>query len=118
MSESSHPPLPPGSESWIRDDCGKLLLLWWPNGSGFVETIECDNHARPWVAARCRCAWLDEAETIRESLLEYGIPGGMLNEMLEHSPETFGPASREIRIAQRLRTPGPSGAEGRSGDEI
>ena len=60
------PPLPPGCEEWLRiDEHGILLAKLEQDGCAW--TCASDPTLRPWVVARCRCAWKDEAERLGRS---------------------------------------------------
>ena len=64
----------------------------YPNQPQFIEWghIPMIPRDEQQGCAEARCAFLDEAKRLRQSLDETGLPAGMLDEMLEHNPETFG----------------------------
>ena len=69
-----YPPLPPGCEDWLKISSG-FLAVRLDFIQGRENWIVLDPELRPettrqmhpWIAARCRCEWLDEAERLGRS---------------------------------------------------
>jgi hypothetical protein len=102
---ATHPPIPPNCEDILEEFQGEWCFREGKDNLEPLRFMQRDSSSplnrRRWkeLIARCRCAWSDAAEEIKTACYQSGLPGGMVEEMLEHNPDTFGGAGKAMEIA-------------------